>query len=145
MILIDANLLLYAYDASSPRHTASKRWFETVLSGTLPVILPWQVLLAFLRIATNARAMESPLSRKEAIGIVEEWLGRPQVVILGEGERHWEILRTLIDKSQATGPLMMDAHLAALAIEHGATLYSVDQDFSRFSELDWQDPLTDLS
>ena len=145
MILIDANLLLYAYDAASGRHAQAKRWVETVLSGTLPVMLPWQVVLAFLRITTNPRAMESPLSRNEAIRIVQEWLDRPQVVMLDPGERYWEILRDLIESSQATGPLMMDAHLAALAIEHGATLYSADQDFARFTELAWQNPLSDPS
>ena len=145
MILIDANLLLYAYDASSDHHTSSRRWIEAVLSGIIPVILPWQVILAFLRITTNPRVMQSPLSRSAAISIVNQWLDRPQVRIVGPGERHWEILHGLIESSQAIGPLIMDAHLAALAIEHGATLYSVDQDFARFPELVWRNPLSDQS
>ena len=145
MILIDANLLLYAYDTSSEHHTSSKRWIEAVFSGFIPVILPWQVILAFLRITTNPRVMQSPLSRNAAIRIVNEWLDRPQMRIVGPGERHWEILRGLIESSQAIGPLIMDAHLAALAIEHGATLYSVDQDFARFPELAWRNPMSDQS
>ena len=145
MILIDANLLLYAYDSSSPHHTASKRWVENVLSGTAPVTVPWQVILAFLRITTNPRAMKSPLSRKDSIGIVSEWIDRPQVTIVEPGERHWAILRGLIELSQSSGPLVMDAHLAALAIEHGATLYSTDRDFARFADLDWRNPLADQS
>ena len=144
MILIDANLLLYAYDRSSPHHQPSRAWVETVLSGSTPVVLPWQSILAFMRITTNPRAMESPLSRTHALGIVNEWLERPQVTILDPGERHWEILRGLIESSQANGPLMMDAHLAALAIEHGATLCSTDRDFARFPDLDWRNPVTEF-
>lgn len=143
MILIDANLLLYAYDASSPYHQPSRGWVETVLSGSTPVILSWQIILAFLRITTNPRAVTLPLSRTHAMGIVNEWLERPQVTILNPGERHWGILRGLIESSQTNGPLMMDAHLAALAIEHGATLYSADRDFARFPDLNWKNPLID--
>ncbi len=143
MILIDANLFLYAYDGASPDHPAAKNWIEMAVSGASPIVLPWQTILAFLRITTNPRAMSSPLSRKHAMGIVDEWLARPQVSILSPGERHWGILWGLIEMSQASGPRIMDAHLAALAIEHGATLYSADRDFARFPDLDWRNPLID--
>jgi hypothetical protein len=145
LILIDTNLLLYAYDTASPEHSSSKRWIESVFSGESPVLLPWQVILAFLRISTNPRAMESPLSRKAATSIVREWLDRRQVKIVEPGDRHWEILCDLIESAQATGPLVMDAHLAALAIENGATLCSADRDFTRFDGLDWRNPLADPS
>ena len=118
-------------------------WIETTLSGTAPVAIPWQTILAFLRISTNARVVVSPLTRTEAAAAVGEWLARPQVTVPSPGERHWEILRRLIESSQASGALMMDAHLAALAVEHGATLFSTDRDFARFPDLEWRDPLVE--
>lgn len=142
MILVDANLLLYAYDASAQEHSRAKAWIEGVLSGRSPVGLPWQNILAFLRIVTNARAVSSPMTRPQALAIVADWLARPQVVTPTPGDAHWQILQGLIESSQARGPLIMDAHLAALAVEHGATLYSADQDFARFPGLDWNNPLS---
>jgi uncharacterized protein len=135
MILIDANLLLYASDTASVHHRAARRWLETTLSEPEPVGLAWVALLAFLRVGTNPRLRRDALSLAEATAIVADWLERPMVILLNPGERHWEILRALMSKGQAYGSLIMDAHLAALAIEHGATLATSDRDFSRFPGL----------
>jgi len=141
MILVDANLLLYAYHPRAAQHEASRRWLEGTLSGTDLVRVAWATLWAFLRIATNPRAFEKPLSTGEAHALVAAWLDMPHVDILEPGERHLEILSGLMDRAQAAGPLVMDAALAALAIEHGATLCTTDRDFSRFPGLRWQNPL----
>lgn len=141
MILVDANLLLYAYDPDSPSHEASRRWLEDVLSGTEVVHLTWLTLWAFLRISTNRRVYAQPLSPEEAHAVVASWLARPNVSVVGPAERHLEILGGLLTTGQAVGPLVMDAALAAVAIEHGATLCSTDRDFARFSDLSWRNPL----
>ena len=141
MILIDANLLLHAYNSSSDHHQAARRWLEVAFSQPEPVRLAWVTVLAFLRIGTNPRAFEYPLSTAEASAIVSEWLEQPAVAILDPGERHWTILSGLLRTAQACGALVMDAHLAALAIEHGATLCTSDRDFTRFSGLRISNPL----
>jgi hypothetical protein len=141
VILVDANLLLYAYDASSEHHARARAWLEEVLSGSDPVGFAWVTLLAFLRIATNPRALARPLSLGEAAAIVSSWLGQPCVSLLQPGERHWEILSGLLEPAQARGPLVMDAHLAALAIEHRCAIVSTDSDFRRFPGVDHHNPL----
>lgn len=141
MTLIDANLLLYAYDTTSARHKSARAWLEDAFSRPEPVHLSWQAIVAFLRISTNPRALENPLSISEAVAIVSEWLERPMVAILTPGVRHWEILRGLLTEGQVYGPLVSDAHLAALAVEHGAELKTTDRDFSRFPGLKWKNPL----
>jgi len=141
VILIDANLLLYAYDASSEHHQAARVWLEKTLSAPVPVRLAWVTVLAFLRIGTNRRVFESPLSVSEAVSAVSAWLGQPTVAILEPTEHHWEVLSRLLPSAQAQGPLVMDAHLAALAIEHGATLHTTDRDFARFQGLKAVNPL----
>lgn len=141
MILADANLLLYAYNADAPRHESSRQWFEAALSSAEPFALSWQTITAFIRISTNVRAFPRPLSIREAIEIVAEWLERTNVTILQPGARHWEILARLLDEGQVSGALVMDAHLAALSIEHGATLLTTDRDFARFNNLRVINPL----
>jgi len=141
VILVDANLLLFAYDAASEHHARARTWLEDVLSGSDPVGFAWVTLLAFLRIATNPRALARPLTLAEATAIVSSWLGQPCVSLLQPGERHWEILSGLLEPAQARGPLVMDAHLAALAMEHGAVLASNDRDFARFDGLQIVNPL----
>ncbi len=141
MILIDANLLLYAYDPSSPHHEAGRGWLETTFSRQEPVGLAWTTVLAFLRISTSPRPLEHPLSTLEAVAIVSEWLDRPMVTLLSPGEAHWEVLRRFLTEGQAPGLLVMDAHLAALTIEHGATLATTDKDFARFPGLRLLNPL----
>lgn len=142
MILIDANLLLYAYHPRAVQHEPSRRWLETELSGTGLVRFASVTVWAFLRIGTSAKVFDRPLTVAEAAGIVSSWLERPNAGMLDPGERHWEILSGLLHDGQATGPLVMDAALAAIAIEHGATLCTTDRDFARFPGLTWANPLT---
>jgi toxin-antitoxin system PIN domain toxin len=141
MILPDANLLLYAYHPRAVQHEASKAWLEAALSGTEIVRLPWPTVWAFLRISTSPMVFEHPLSITEAIAAVSSWLERSNAGVLDPGERHWEILQRLLEEAQCTGALVTDAALAALAIEHGATLCTTDRDFSQFPELAWLNPL----
>ena len=141
MILVDANILLYAYHPRAVQHEASRAWLEATLSGSQFVRFAWLSLWAFLRISTNPRAFERPLSASEAAAAVSSWLAQPVAGILDPAERHWEILTTLMRQGQTSGPLVMDAVLAAIAIEHGATLHTTDRDFARFPGLTWVDPL----
>ena len=141
MTVLDANLLLYAYDADSPKQRAVATWLTDLVDGGEPVGLPWLTIWAFLRISTNSRIWTSPLTVKRALGIIKEWIAQPRVVVLNPGPRHAEILERLVNKHGVTGALMTDAVLAGLAIENGALLASTDQHFSRFSELRWVNPL----
>ena len=141
MILPDANLLLYAYNSSFPAHLKAKTWWEEALSSPETVGLSWQTITAFIRIATNPRAFAHPLSIHEATEIVSAWLDRPMVILAIPGERHLKIFQRLLADEQCSGPLVMDAHLAALALELGAILYTHDRDFSRFPALTTIDPL----
>ena len=141
MILVDANLLLYAYDPRADLHAASRTWLEDTLSGSPLVRFAWLTVWAFLRISTNPRVFERPLSMAEAEGHVSSWLAQPAAGLLEPGDRHWEILRGLTHAGQTSGPLVMDAALAAIAIEHGATLCTTDRDFARFPGLRWTNPL----
>jgi uncharacterized protein len=141
VILVDANLLLYAYNPRAEQHEKSRVWLEAALTGPELVRFAWLTLWAFLRIATNPRVFERPLSTSEAATAISSWLALPAAGILEPGERHWDILRSLVRDGQASGPLVMDAVLAAIALEHGATLCTTDRDFSRFSRLKWTNPL----
>ena len=145
MILVDANLLIYAYDSRSPLHREAREWLETALSGVNPVCLAWQSILAFLRITTDPRIFERPFRTVEAVEIVQTWFEQAAVRLLQPSERHWTILRRLLPDSQARGPLIMDGHLAALAIEHGAVLHTTDLDFARFSGVRTVNPIADRS
>jgi toxin-antitoxin system PIN domain toxin len=144
VILVDANLLLYAYHPRADQHEKSRAWLEAVLSGPDLVRFAWLTLWAFLRIATNPRAFEHPLSVSEAETAISSWLAQPVAGILEPGERHWDILREVVRHGQATGPLVMDAVLAAIAIEHGATICTVDRDFSRFPAVKCTNPIATL-
>ena len=141
MILVDANLLLHAYNTRSTDHHAARAWLEAVLSGSDLVRFAWLTLWAFLRIATNPRVFENPLSMDEAETLVSSWLAQPVAGIAEPGDRHWDILRELAREGQTSGPLVMDAALAAIALEHGATLCTTDRDFARFDGLSWTNPL----
>lgn len=143
MKLVDANLLLYAVDASSPRHEPAVGWLEDLLSSRETVAMSWVVLLAFVRLGTRAPVFVDPLTVDEAFDHVDEWLARPNVGVLEPGRRHTAIMRQLLQPLGTAGNLTSDAHLAALAIEHGAELCSADADFSRFPGLRWLDPLRD--
>ena len=141
MILVDANILLYAEDQLSPHHAAAYAWWDEQLSGTAPVCLCWTVLNAFFRIATNPRVFERPLSLDQAISRVQSWLDQPCTRLVQPTQRHWAVLRKLLAEGQAVANLVTDAHLAALAIEHGCDLISTDSDFSRFPGVKWRNPL----
>lgn len=141
MIIVDANVLLYAYDTSSPAHSKCREWLERALNGAEQIGLPWQTLMAFVRIATNSRVFKQPLSGKEACDIVAVWLARPQVVLVNPGERFWAIFAEQMVHAQVSGPLVTDASLASMALEHGARLCTTDRDFTRFKGLRTVDPL----
>lgn len=141
MILVDANLLLYAYDSSSARHRPARGWLEDVLNGAEEVRFALVSLLAFLRISTHPRVFKRPLSVADSVGLVTAWLSLPATGVAEPTARHWAVLERLARSGQARGSLLMDAHLAALAIEHGATLCTTDRDFARFPRLRFSDPL----
>lgn len=140
MILVDANILLYACNSTSDLHAKSRDWLDEKLNGTAPVGLPWPSLLAFLRIASNPRAFHRPLTMAAAWGQVSSWLSAETVWMPEPTERHADILGKLLAPHGIYGNLVPDAHLAALAIEHGLTLYSTDGDFARFPGLTWLNP-----
>jgi hypothetical protein len=141
MILVDVNLLLYAEDEVFAEHALARSWWDEQLSGVAPVCLCWQVLTAFIRISTNRRVFANPISLSKATQRVQSWLDQPCTRIVQPTQGHWEILKQLLVDGQASGNLVSDAHLAALAIEHGCELASTDSDFSRFPRLKWRNPL----
>ena len=140
MKLLDANILLYAYDSDSPHHAVCRSWLDTAINSEETVAMPWQTLLAFVRIATNSRAVRRPLSGPEACAIINTWLERLNVAVVGAGDRFWEIFQLHVSDAKVSGPLVTDAARAALAFEHGATLCSTDSDFRRFRGLKLLDP-----
>jgi hypothetical protein len=140
VILVDANILLYAYNSSSEHHEPAKQWLEHSLSLSEPVRFSWITILAFLRITTNIHAYPNPLTPGEAVRAVSDWFSRSNVDVLNPGERYWQILSDLLIDRQARGPIVMDAHLAALAVEHGAEICTHDEDFSRFPDITTLDP-----
>lgn len=141
MIFVDANLLLYAYDAEHERHAAARAWLERSLQGDEEIRIPLASALAFVRIGSNPAVFRVPLDAAAAVGIVRSWLERPGVELGLPTDRHWETMARLVAEGQARGPLAMDAHLAALAIEHGATLCTTDRDFARFDGLRVTNPI----
>ena len=142
MILVDANILLYAEDSLSPHHEAARDWWDRQLSGTSPVCLCWTVIRAFIRISTNSRVFENPLPLKAAISRVQSWLTQPCTRLIYATDRHWSVFQDLLLDGQALGNLVTDAHLAALALQHGCELMSTDADFARFAKLRWTNPLS---
>jgi toxin-antitoxin system PIN domain toxin len=139
--LPDANLLLYAVDESAARHQPARAWVEERLSGTETVAFAWVVLLAFVRLATSPRVFHSPLTASEALDLVDGWLAQPCATVVQPTGRHASVLRELLEPLGTAGNLTTDAHLAALAIQHGGELCSTDSDFSRFAGLRWTNPL----
>lgn len=141
MILVDANLLIYAVDSDAPHHALARRWLEDTLSGGDHVGLAWVVILAFLRITTRDGILVRPLDPNDALSYVDSWLELPCVEAVGPGPNHWPVMRNLLKAAGTLGNLTSDAHLAALAIEQGAALYSADHDFARFPGLAHVNPL----
>ena len=142
MILVDANLLLYAEDQLSEQHTRARAWWDAQLSGADPVCLCWTVLGAFVRIGTNPRVFDHPLSLKQALSRIQTWMDQPCTRIVTPTEQHGDVFQTMLRDGQAVANLVTDAHLAALAVEHGCELNSTDSDFSRFPSLRWRNPMT---
>ncbi len=141
MILVDANILIYAHNSASDTRVASKEWLEQALSVPEPLGFPWAVIHAFLRLTTGRVVLPRPLDMPTATSIVEDWLSAPNARIIEPGPRYWTTFRDLLRKAQVTGKLVSDAHLAALAIEHDATLYTADRDFRRFAGVRVINPL----
>ena len=140
MKLPDANVVLYAVDETSPLHRPARDWLETRLSGSETVGFAWAVLLAFVRLSTHPRVFSSPLDADSALDRVDSWLAQPCATVVHPGDRHSALLRELLASAGTAGNLTSDAHLAALAIEHGAELVSFDRDFQRFERLRWRLP-----
>lgn len=143
MILPDVNLLIYSVDKSSPFHQPGYRWLDGVLSSTETVAFSYPAILGFIRITTNPRLFETPATVHQAVTHVSGWLGQPHAILLTPGDRHWTLLERLLISTGVGANLTTDAHLAALAIEHGFTLFSNDTDFARFSGLTWVNPFSD--
>jgi toxin-antitoxin system PIN domain toxin len=142
VIVVDANLLIYAYDLDSAHHKKSLSWLEELLSGVEAVGLPWQSVSAFLRVITNRRLPGMRVSLEQAVQVVDEWLQQPNVQVLVPPDQHWSVLRQMILEGRASGPLVSDAEIAAITIEQGAVLHTTDRDFARFPGLRWKNPLT---
>lgn len=140
-MLVDANLLLFAVDANSHFHAATRTWLARQLGGLRRVGIPWLSLGAFYRISTSTRAFKDPLEPEAAWRQVRRWLSPGVAWIPSQGAQHAEILGELVTRYQVRGDLMTDAQLAALAIEHGLTVCSADTDFARFTEVRWENPL----
>ena len=141
MILVDANLLLYAANQAAAEHDLARRWLDAQLSGRTRVGLAWPSLLAFVRLASNPLVVRNAVTPKVAWEQVASWLDCPVAWTPTPGADHPRILGELLDMPGMTARLVPDAHLAALAIEHGLTLCSSDGDFAKFPGLDWQNPL----
>ncbi len=141
MILVDANILLYAEDSLSPFHQKALKWWDDQLSGSEPVCLCWTVLSAFIRIGTNPRVFEYPLSLEQALVRIQGWFDQPCTRIIRPTEHHWTTFQQMLNDGQAVANLVTDAYVAALALEHGCTVASTDADFARFPKLKWINPL----
>jgi toxin-antitoxin system PIN domain toxin len=144
VILPDLNVLIHAHNVDSRLHERARDWWDDALSGTELVGLPWVVLLGFIRITTNRAVLTNPWSVADALQRVDEWLAQPNVRILHPTSRHAALLGDLLRAVGTGGNLTTDAHLCALAIEHGCTLYSTDGDIARFPGVTWTNPLASL-
>ena len=141
MIVLDANLLLYAFDTRAADHKAAESFVTGVFSGSELVGLPWQTIMAFLRVSTNQRISGMAFAMEDAIAVVREWIDLPQVLRLVPGEKHWSILRQMLIEGRVSGPASTDAALAALTVEHGGILYTTDRGFARYPGLRFLNPL----
>jgi uncharacterized protein len=130
--LVDANVLLYAVNERSRRHVAARDWLAQALDGGEAVGFAWTVLLVFLRLSTHPAVFPRPLVATEAADGMERWLAAPAAITIEPTRRHLPLLRGLLEQAGTAGNLVSDAHLAALALEHGAGVVSFDRDFARF-------------
>lgn len=142
MIIPDLNLLIYAVNEVSKEHKRARAWWESAMSGTEEIGVPWIVLLGFLRLTTSPRVFDAPLMPSDSWEIIDAWVGHPNTIVVHPGPKHLQLFKTLVLENGTAGNLTTDAHLAALCIERGATLYTADNDFSRFASLKWKNPLS---
>ena len=140
MKLVDLNVLLYVVNSDSHHHDVARRWWEDALAGEEPVGLAWIVLLGFLRISTRPQVFPDPLEPQQALERIDAWIQHPTIRVVQETDEHWRLLRELVEQAGTAGNLTTDAHLAAMAIGHGASLVSFDADFGRFSGVRWETP-----
>lgn len=140
MKIVDANVLLYAVNTGSARHTASRSWLDDALSADESVGFAWSVVLAFVRISTMASVFPRPLSVEQAVATAQDWLAQPSAVVVEPHVRHLAVLGRLLATTGAGGNLVADAHLAAIAVERGAEIVSYDTDFARFEGVHWTSP-----
>jgi len=141
VILIDTNILIYAHLPVFSQHQSAREWLDGQLSGTSAVGLPWASVLGFLRVVSNPRAFARPVPVARAWDQASAWLACEPAWTPAPTERHADILGNLLAAPGVHGNLVPDAHLAALAIEHGLTLCSTDGDFARFPGLRWLNPI----
>jgi uncharacterized protein len=141
MIVPDVNLLVYANQLQDPRHEAAVRWLEAALSGDETVGFAGIVVYGFVRLTTNARVFPRAIGTTQAVAVVDGWLEQPSAALIEGGPAHWEILRDLLARTGVRGPDVTDAALAAIALEHDATVHTTDRDFARFPGLKWKNPL----
>ncbi len=141
MILPDVNLLVYAVDESSAYHFSAKTWWDEALSSTTVVGLCYPTMLGFIRLVTNRQIFTAPLSITEATDYIADWLAQPNVTIVLPTPRHWPLLKSFLLATGVGANLTTDSHIATLAVEHGYTVYSNDNDFARFAGLRWENPL----
>lgn len=140
MQVVDANVLLYAVNEDAPHHAAAKEWLDGALGAGETVGFDWVVLLAFLRLSTRPGLFPRPLGLGEAVAVVESWLAQPAAVVLQPTPRHLALLHGLLSPLGTAANLVNDAHLGALALEHGAEVVSFDGDFGRFEGVGWRRP-----
>lgn len=143
MKLVDANLLIYSVTKTAQHHELAREWLDASLSdspGSEVVAFDWLVLTAFIRITTNPRLSLNPLSVELATKVARDWLAQPAAILINPTDRHLPLMKEILMPLGTAGNLVNDAHLAALAIEHGATIYSFDNDFARFEGIRWIDP-----
>lgn len=141
MIVPDVNLLVYAYNTSAHQHNAARHWWDGLLNGTEPVGLPWAVITGFVRLMTNPRIVAAPLTPEQAVSDIWDWLHRDHIFLIDPGPQHLDLLLGNLVAVSAGADWVTDAHIAALATEHGAVVHSNDADFGRFPGLRWHNPL----
>jgi toxin-antitoxin system PIN domain toxin len=141
MILPDVNVLVHAYNRDSTDHVAARAWWEEALSSGAPLVIPWAVLLGYVRLMTNPRVLMFPITVVAAEKDTRSWLSLPQTTVIEPGEKHADLFFGLLRAAGTAGNLTTDAHVAALAIEYGAQVATCDTDFARFKGVQWFNPL----
>lgn len=142
MILVDSNILIYAYNNNSREHESARKWLGDSLTGAESICFTWITLMSFIRVSTNKKLFVKPYSASEAFSVVEHWLSAPNSVLISPGSEHLALSKKLAIDSKAYGPDLTDVHLAAIAIENDAKFATTDDDFKKFKGLNYFNPLT---